>query len=77
MRYSFDQLESFYWVAHLGGFRAAARQQHLSQPTVSARIHELERILGNCERRKENENSQKEGSVSHKSPVILFYIVVS
>jgi DNA-binding transcriptional LysR family regulator len=46
MRYSFGQAEAFYWVARLGGFRAAAQQLNLSQPTVSLRVKELERILG-------------------------------
>jgi DNA-binding transcriptional LysR family regulator len=45
MRITLEQLESFVWVARLGSFRAAARQQHVSQPTISARILELERIL--------------------------------
>jgi DNA-binding transcriptional LysR family regulator len=46
MRYTFGQAEAFYWVARLGGFRAAAAHLNLSQPTVSLRIKELERILG-------------------------------
>ena len=46
MRYTFGQAEAFYWVARLGGFRAAASHLNLSQPTVSLRIKELERILG-------------------------------
>ncbi len=46
MRASLQQIESFYWVARLGGFHAAARHQHLTQPTVTARIQELEEILG-------------------------------
>ncbi|MBT9288603.1 LysR family transcriptional regulator [Hyphomicrobiaceae bacterium 22] len=46
MRYSFGQAEAFYWVARLGGFRAAAQHLNLSQPTVSLRVKELERILG-------------------------------
>jgi DNA-binding transcriptional LysR family regulator len=46
MRYTFGQVEAFYWVARLGGFRAAASHLNLSQPTVSLRIKELERILG-------------------------------
>ena len=45
MRYTFGQAEAFYWVARLGGFRAAANHLNLSQPTVSLRIKELERIL--------------------------------
>ena len=46
MRYTFGQAEAFYWVARLGGFRAAAAHLNLAQPTVSLRIKELERILG-------------------------------
>jgi DNA-binding transcriptional LysR family regulator len=46
MRYTFGQAEAFYWVARLGGFRAAASHLNLSQPTVSLRVKELERILG-------------------------------
>jgi len=45
MRISLVQIETFYWVARLGSFHAAARHQHLSQPSVSARIHELEEAL--------------------------------
>ena len=45
MRVTLEQLETLVWVARLGSFRAAARQQHVSQPTVSARIVELERII--------------------------------
>ena len=46
MRYTFGQAEAFYWVARLRGFRAAASHLNLSQPTISLRIKELERILG-------------------------------
>ena len=45
MRPSFQQLEAFYWVARLGGFHAAARHLHLTQPTISMRIQELEDAL--------------------------------
>ena len=45
MRWSLPQLEAFYWVARLGGFRAAARHLNLTQPTVSQRVRELERAL--------------------------------
>ncbi|MBN3736943.1 LysR family transcriptional regulator, partial [Burkholderia sp. Tr-20390] len=38
MRIALEQLETLVWVARLGSFRAAARQQHVSQPTLSARI---------------------------------------
>lgn len=43
---SLAQLEAFYWVARLGGFRAAAAQLHRTQPTISLRIRELETALG-------------------------------
>lgn len=38
--------ETFYWVAKLGGFRAAATKLHTTQPAVSARIAQLEQELG-------------------------------
>lgn len=38
-------IEAFYWVARLGGFRAAAAKLGLSQPAISARINELEAAL--------------------------------
>lgn len=40
------QLETFYWIARLGSFAAAARKLHTTQPAVSMRIRELERALG-------------------------------
>ena len=40
------QLEAFYWIARLGSFHAAARHLHVAQPSVSARVRELERHLG-------------------------------
>jgi len=39
-------LETFVWVARLGGFRAAAERLNATQPTISARIAALERSLG-------------------------------
>ncbi|MDO4723790.1 MAG: LysR family transcriptional regulator [Comamonadaceae bacterium] len=39
-------IETFYWVATLGGFRAAAEQLHASQPAISQRIQQLEDALG-------------------------------
>jgi DNA-binding transcriptional LysR family regulator len=45
MRASIAQLEAFYWIARLGSFHAAARHLHVTQPTVSARIAELEVTL--------------------------------
>ncbi|RZI98278.1 MAG: LysR family transcriptional regulator, partial [Haliea sp.] len=46
MRASIAQLEAFYWIARLGSFHAAARHLHVTQPTISARISELEQTLG-------------------------------
>lgn len=46
MRASLAQLEAFYWIGRLGSFHAAARHLHITQPTVSARIAELEKLLG-------------------------------
>jgi DNA-binding transcriptional LysR family regulator len=43
---NFDQFETLYWVARLGGFRAASRHLKMTQPAISARIRELERELG-------------------------------
>jgi DNA-binding transcriptional LysR family regulator len=40
------QFEAFYWIARLGSFHAAARHLKMRQPSVSARVHELERHLG-------------------------------
>ena len=40
------QLEAFYWIARLGSFHAAARQLRVAQPSVSARVRELESRLG-------------------------------
>ncbi|HEX6959287.1 MAG TPA: LysR family transcriptional regulator [Ferrovibrio sp.] len=39
-------LETFVWVAHLGGFRAAADKLNTTQPAVSQRIAQLENELG-------------------------------
>lgn len=41
-----NQLIAFYWIARLGSFHAAARHLEMSQPSVSARVRELERHLG-------------------------------
>jgi DNA-binding transcriptional LysR family regulator len=40
------KLEIFYWVAELKSFSQAAELLSLSQPTVSAHVQELEKILG-------------------------------
>ena len=46
MRATLGQIEAFYWIERLGGFRAAAAQLNLTQPTVSLRIKGLEEALG-------------------------------
>lgn len=38
----FRNLETFYWVAQLGGFRRAAEKLNTTQPAISARIAQLE-----------------------------------
>jgi DNA-binding transcriptional LysR family regulator len=40
------QLETFSWVARLGSFQAAASHLNATQPAISIRIRELERLLG-------------------------------
>ena len=39
-------LDTFYWIASLGSFRAASKQLNLTQPAISARINVLEQDLG-------------------------------
>ncbi|WP_462383041.1 LysR family transcriptional regulator [Pseudomonas sp. Marseille-QA0892] len=39
-------IETFYWIATLGSFRAASDKMHTSQPAVSQRIAQLENGLG-------------------------------
>ncbi|OIQ84005.1 HTH-type transcriptional regulator YofA [mine drainage metagenome] len=39
-------ITTFYWVATLGGFHAAAEKLHTTQPTISQRIQSLEESLG-------------------------------
>jgi DNA-binding transcriptional LysR family regulator len=45
-RPTLSQLETFFWIARLGSFHAAAERLGLSQPSISLRIRELERSLG-------------------------------
>jgi len=42
VRPTLAQLETFYWIARLGSFRAAGRHLNLTQPAVSLRIREME-----------------------------------
>lgn len=46
LRITFRQLEAFYWAATLGTVAAAAKHLFVSQPAVTARVKELEDILG-------------------------------
>ncbi|MBI1776738.1 MAG: LysR family transcriptional regulator [Proteobacteria bacterium] len=46
MRLRLDQLEAVFWIARLGSFRAAAQRLNVTQPAISGRIRELERVLG-------------------------------
>ena len=39
-------LETFYWVAKLGSFHAAASKMHLTQAAISGRMASLEKDLG-------------------------------
>jgi len=39
-------LDTFYWIATLGSFRAASKKLNLTQPAISSRIQVLERDLG-------------------------------
>lgn len=39
-------IETFFWVATLGGFRSAARKLNATQPAISQRIASLENDLG-------------------------------
>lgn len=40
------QIETFYWIATLGSFSAAANRLHTTQPAISNRISTLEQELG-------------------------------
>jgi DNA-binding transcriptional LysR family regulator len=46
MKATLSQIEAFYWVTRLHGFRAAAGHLNLTQPTISLRIRGLEQALG-------------------------------
>lgn len=43
---NFTQIETFYWVATIGGFQRTAEKMHTTQPAISARISKLEETLG-------------------------------
>jgi DNA-binding transcriptional LysR family regulator len=40
------QLEAFFWIVQLGSFQRAAAKLHLSPPTISLRIRQLEAATG-------------------------------
>jgi DNA-binding transcriptional LysR family regulator len=46
MRFTLAQLDAFSSIVRTGSFHGAARQLHLTQPTVSQRIRELETAIG-------------------------------
>lgn len=46
LRITFRQLEALYWAATLGTVNAAAKHLFVSQPAITARVKELEDILG-------------------------------
>jgi DNA-binding transcriptional LysR family regulator len=46
MKPTLAQLEAFFWVARLGSVQKAAGQLNLAQPTVSLRLRDLERVVG-------------------------------
>lgn len=43
---TFRQIEAFHWIARSGSFSEAARTLNATQPAISNRIRELERIVG-------------------------------
>src|SRR5947208_10984031 len=45
-RPTLKQLEAFYWAASVGNFQSAASRLNTTQPAISNRIQELERVLG-------------------------------
>ncbi len=46
MALSLAKIEAVYWIHRLGSFQAAAGHLHITQPTVSLRVAELETQLG-------------------------------
>ena len=45
MKFNLKQLEAFVWVADLGSFRGAADRLSTTQPNISSRIAQLEKLL--------------------------------
>lgn len=46
LKVTFRQLEAFYWAATLGTVNASAKHLFVSQPAITARVKELEDLLG-------------------------------
>jgi DNA-binding transcriptional LysR family regulator len=44
-RFTLSQLEALLWIYRLGSFQAAANKLNVTQPTISLRIRELEKLL--------------------------------
>lgn len=67
--------ETFYWVAKLGGFRAAAAKLNTTQPAVSARIAQLEQELGvelfDANRRRASLTARGEILLGHTQRLLL------
>lgn len=45
MRFTIAQLEAFFWTVRLGSLSKAASHLHMSQPTISLRLRDLEQAL--------------------------------
>lgn len=45
MRFTIAQLQAFFWTARLGSLSKAASHLHMSQPTISLRLRDLENAL--------------------------------
>lgn len=45
MRFTIAQIEAFFWTARLGALSKAASHLHMSQPTISLRLRDLEKAL--------------------------------
>ena len=80
MNVTLSQLRAFERIVRLGSFHAAARDLHLTQPSVSQRIRELEVVLqtplfvrrgprrrthATCVTKARGRNTQEEGITPH------------
>lgn len=63
-------LETFYWIARLGSFTAAAERVFTTQSTVSMRIQELEQSLGV----KLFDRSHRTARLTPKGKELVFYV---